>query len=174
MSKVINTEVVDEITSIEKNSKENLTLEALTFLVYTNKIDKVEKDLRKEFKTLNDRQDDVQYLHQVQKAINKATDDKGSLNTTDSLELQELLKEASEKFGIDIPVNKRKFTAQERERLVENIKLTIDDKNVQNELQMQTVNRLNNDRQEIFQLIRSILKPLHDAKIHHAQGIAGR
>jgi len=67
-----------------------------------------------------------------------------------------------------------KYSREERERLVENIRMACDDLNMENDMQIQTVTRLTNERYEAFQLARSIMKPLHEDKINKARALAGR
>lgn len=70
--------------------------------------------------------------------------------------------------------NSKPFTKEMRDRLLDNIRITIDDHNVKNDMQLQTVTRLTNERYETYQMARSIMKTLHDAKTQHARGITGR
>jgi hypothetical protein len=84
-----------------------------------------------------------------------------------------MLKQAKE-YGVDLKDDKFKFNKEERERLIENIRLTIDDCNVLNDMQLQTITRLTTERYESYQLARSIMKPLHEDKTNKARAIAGR
>jgi len=68
--------------------------------------------------------------------------------------------------------DKFKYNKDERDRLVENIRMTIEDLNVKNDMQLQTITRLTNERYESYQMARSILKPLHDDKINKAHAMA--
>ena len=77
-------------------------------------------------------------------------------------------------LGAEIDEEKLKYNNEERERLIENIRMTIEDFNVQNEMQLQMVTRLTNERYESYQMARSILKPLHDDKMSKARAISGR
>ena len=81
-----------------------------------------------------------------------------------------MLKEAKN-LGVQCKDGQHKFTKEERDRLVENIRLTADDMNVKNEMQLQTVNRLTNERFECFQLAKSIFRPLHESKLQIIRGI---
>src|SRR5262245_26427898 len=139
------TDEVDGVTEIEQ--EKDLSLQDLIYLVNRQQIDQIDQKLRKEFSEVQERNAEVRYLHGLLKAINTATDSKGNLDISKSPELQAMIKEASEKYGLDLPVGKTQFTGQERERMVENIRMTCEDLNTQSELQLQTISRLNNERQ---------------------------
>ena len=66
------------------------------------------------------------------------------------------------------------FSREERDGSVENIRITADDINVMNDMQLQTISRLTNERYESYQMARSILKPLHDDKLRKAREISGK
>lgn len=171
MSLTVEQDVIEEIENID--SQEKLSLEALTLLISKGKVNEMETKLREEFRELNERQGKVKYLHNVIKAINAATTEEGKLDVSQSKELLEMLKETHETYDVTIDLEKMNYTSQERDRLIENIKMTVDDFNVQNEMQMQAISRLNNERHELFQLAKSILKPLHEAKTRAAQAARG-
>ncbi len=151
---------------------ENLSLEALILLINTERLKHLQEKTEKEFKELRERQDKVKELHDILKAINAATKDDGKLDISKNEELQAKIERAKE-LGADIPDDKTKFNREERDRMVENIRMTIEDMNVQNDMQLQTISRLTNERYESYQMARSILKPLHEAKSSLARGIRG-
>lgn len=159
-------------TSEGKDPKD-LSLEALLLLLMTERLHKLENDSKKELLELKKRQEKVSYLHKLSKSINTATNPKGELDLKANEELREFLKEAKE-MGVDYDAEKNKYNKDERDRLMENIRMTIDDLNVQNDMQLQTITRLTNERYESYQMARSILKPLHDAKTRMAQNITLR
>lgn len=154
-----------------QNPDGNLSLQDLIYLVNRQQIDQIDKKLRKEFSDVQERNTKVRYLHGLLKAINTATDSKGNLDISETPELQAMIKEANEKHGVELPVGKTKFTGQERERLVENIRMTCDDLNVQSDLQLQTISRLNNERQESFQIAKSMMKAIHEDILHKVQAM---
>ena len=122
-----------------------------------------------ELSELRERQDQVATLHKLLQKINQATYSKGELDCSSNKEIQDLLKEAK-KLGVECKEGQHKFSKEERDRLVENVRLTVDDLNVKNEMQLQSVNRLTNERFECYQMAKSILKPLHEAKMRVLQG----
>lgn len=169
-------EALNDAATVEQTDgapKEELTLEATTLLVTMEMISRLEAKTRNELTTLRERQAKVTFLHKLLKGINHITDDKGALDLTDHADIIELLEQAVE-LGVDVDTTKTTYTTEERTRLVENIRMTCDDLNMQNDMQIQTVTRLTNERYEAFQMARSILKPLHDDKINKARSIAGR
>lgn len=170
VSEIINEAVTDK-SGIDPKK---MSLEALILLLNTERLHQLEKKTMNEFDGLRQRQEQVRFLHQLQKAINASTNDQGEFDCTDNEELQKMMAKAKEKMDVDMQPEKTKYTKEERERLVENIKMTIDDLNVKNDMQLQTVTRLTNERYESYQMARSILKPLHDDKQNKARAIAGR
>ncbi len=167
-------EVSDSIAQVaqSKNPK-NLSLESLLLCLTTDRLHQLENDSRKELQELKERQQKVAFLHKLIKAINTATSPKGEFDCTQHPEISEMFKEAKA-LGVDIDENKLKYNEDERERLVENIRMTVEDLNIQNEMQLQLVSRLTNERYESYQMARSILKPLHDDKLNKARQISGK
>lgn len=150
-----------------------MSLETLILLIHTERLKSIRDQTASEFKELHERQGKVRKLHEAMKGINKETNEKGELHLKEKPELQELLTQAKE-LGLEVNPEKLKYSKEERERLLDNLKMTIEDLNIQNDMQMQTVQRLTNERYESFQMARSILKPLHDDKQNKARQMAGR
>lgn len=161
----ISTEPVEQ----DMSKYENLSLEALVLLLNTERLAKLKESTKKELEELRKRQADVKKLHEAMQAFNTATDDKGQLII--SPELMQHIKNVKE-LDIDVKDNKPLYSKDERDRLVENIRLAVDDLNVDNDLQIQTISRLTNERYESYQMARSILKPLSDAKQRMAREIS--
>lgn len=150
----------------------NLSLESLTLLINMERLKRLESKIATEFIELKKRQDEVTFLHKLIKTINTATINE-ELDCTNNEELKNLLAKAKE-YGVDLKEGKFKYTKEERDRLIENIRITADDNNVLNDMQLQTITRLTTERYESYQLARSIMKPLHDDKTSKARAIAGR
>lgn len=165
------TDAIKEVGAKEIDPN-NLSLEALILLINAERLKHLQDKTEKEFSTLKERQEKVAELHKILKAINAATDSKGELDVTNSDELKGHLAKAKE-LGVDVKDNPGAFNREERDRLVENIRMTVEDLNVQNDMQLQTISRLTNERYESYQMARSILKPLHDAKTSFARGMRG-
>ncbi|MBB65012.1 MAG: hypothetical protein CMO81_08090 [Waddliaceae bacterium] len=153
-------------------SKRNESLEDLILLVNSRKIGDLEGTSNKELEELRERQADVKYLHNVIKLINKMTKEDGSFNCEKDNEVKDVLKKAR-KMGVDIEKKKYVFSKEEKDRLIENIHMTIEDLNTENEMQLQTLSRLTNERYEVWQLTRATTKVLDEAKKQAARGIKG-
>lgn len=163
--------LVDHVPS-EKTDYHQMSIDTLLMLVHSERLKTLKEQSANELKELSDRQAKVRELHDLMKALNKATTEKGDLDISDKPEVAELLRKGKE-HGVNVKEDKRKFTKDERDRLVENVNMTIQDLNVQNDMQFQTIQRLTNERYESFQMVRNTMKPLHDAKQHHARKAAG-
>lgn len=168
VAEVVNN-AISEIEGESANPKK-ISLEALTLLLLAERLKKLEENSKTELEELRARQKKVAFLHKLMKAINTATAKEGTFDCTNLDELREMMAKAKE-MDADIDIEKTVYNNEERERLIENIKMSIEDMNVQNELQLQTVTRVNNERYESYQLARSILKPLHDAKLTTGRNI---
>ena len=166
----IESDVVSEILTDSNNRTSDMSLESLVLLINTERLKYLHQKTHKEFTELKQRQDQVRSLHNLLKKINNATDANGVLDLSNNQELQQLIKDAKE-LGVETIDGKTSYTKEERDRLVDNIRVTSDDLNVLNDMQLQTINRLTNERYESYQMARSILKPLHDAKMRAIKGI---
>lgn len=150
-----------------------LSLEEMILLVTSTKVQSLEQQTAQELSDLKKRQDQVKLLHQLLSLINKSTDSKGAFDGSKIDNISQILQQAKD-LGVDLDPTKLKYSKEERERLVENIRLGCDDLNTQNEIQLQTINRLTNERYEVYQLARSATKSLHEDKISKARAMAGR
>lgn len=153
-------------------STEGLTFESLAILVHAERLNQLESKITDAFIELKNRQDEVSFLHKLIKMINSATAD-GTFDCTDNEELKQLLNKAKD-YGITIQDGKFKYSNDERERLLDNIKITVEDKNVLNDMDLQKITRLTTERYESYQLIRAMMKPLHEDKINKARSAGGR
>jgi len=149
-----------------------MSMESMVLLINAERLRFLENKITKEFKELKERQDKVAFLNSLNKKINSATV-KDELDITSEEELKTMLEKAKE-YGVDVKDGKLKFNKEERDRLIENIRLTVDDLNVLNDMQLQTVTRLTTERYESYQLARSIMKPLHEDKVSKARAMGGR
>lgn len=168
-----NTTINDiNLSAINQGKVVEHNVEALALLVGAERLKFLEGKISKEFKELKERQDQVSSHNKLIKAINSAQNN-GELNIANNEELKAKFARAQE-LGVDINLEKTSYTKDELERLNENIRITIDDLNVLNEMQLQTVNRLLTERYETYQIMRSIVKPLHEDKIAKARAAGGR
>lgn len=167
------TEIKEIVNDNPSKNPSNISLQSLILLVNAERLRFLHDKTHQEFAQLKERQQQVSTLHKLQKGINNAISAKGDFDCSSNKELQDLLKEAKN-LGVETVDGKFKYTAEEKERLIENIRMTVEDLNVQNDMQMQTITNLNNERYESYQLARTIIKPLHDDKLNKARAIAGR
>ncbi|MCB1119198.1 MAG: hypothetical protein KDK65_04485 [Chlamydiia bacterium] len=158
---------------VKKNNKNQYGLQTLAQLLNSSRLDQLSKEAAKELKELRERQQQVRKLHEVLKAINAKTKADGTLDITNDPELQQLLQEAKE-LGVNLDPSKTVYTKEERDRLNDNVRLTVEDLNIENEMQMQTVSRLNNERYESYMMAVRIMRPLHEANMNRAKAMAGR
>ncbi len=166
---VVNSNLVTGNPPVDPN---NLSLEALILLVNAQRIKQLQETTTKKFQDLSQKQKDVAELHKILKAVNAATQEKGELDLTGNADLIALLQRAEE-HGVNVDTTKLKYNNLERDRLVENIRTTVEDFNVENDMMLQEITRLNNERYESWQMARTILKPLHDANTSHARAMRG-
>lgn len=150
-----------------------LSAESLALLLTAERIQQLENDCRKELKELQERQKKVAFLHKLMRTINAGTDAQGKFDATSIQDFEQMLASAKE-FGVELDGTKLTYTPEERDRLLENIRMTVEDYNMLNELQLQTVSRMTTERYESYQMARSILKPHHDDKINKARAIHNR
>ncbi len=163
-------EQINEVVNDPGKSNQDLSLEALILLVNAQRLTNLQKQTTTEFKDLKARQEQVSFLQKLIKKINVSVSQSGELDCTNNNELKEMLQKAKT-MGVDIKEDLNKFNKNEKDALVENLRMTVDDLNVKNDMQLQGINRLTNERYEAYQMARSILKPLHDAKMKVAQGV---
>lgn len=169
------TDVLGEVQRIADKAKDHrhLSLESMTLLITSHRLHKLESDSRRELSELRERQKKVTFLHKLTKTLHSATTSKGELDHSqlppDQLkEVKEMMKHAKE-LGVALNEEKLKYNNEERERLIENIRMTIEDHNIENEMQLQLITRLTNERYEAYQMANRILKPIHDAKINQTR-----
>lgn len=169
-------EVLHSVSSkaLDKNKDpKHLSLESLTVLINANRLHELEKNSRKELSELRERHQKVAFLHKFLKTINAMTSPTHEFDWTNTPELGEMVLKAKE-MGVELDERKFKYGKEERERLLENIRMTVEDLNTLNELQLQTITRLTNERYESYQMARNIAKPEHDAKLSPSRNIHPR
>lgn len=167
-------EVISEASEIDGPvDYSKLSLESLLLLIHTEKLRSLRDRTNNELNELKDRQGIVRNLHKLLRHINTETDEDGNFDCSRDDEIVSLLKQMQE-LGIEVDSSKTKYSTFERDRLIENLRMAVEDFNVQNDMQLQSVSRLTNERYECYQMARSILKPLSDDKLRKAREISGR
>ncbi len=163
---------VGEVVRAEGTPDNNKpSLESLVGLILTRRLSDIANESQTKIKELQDRQKIVRDLHDVMRAVNAY--DQGDIDLSKDQKLKDLLKRAKE-LGVDIKEGKTKYTVEERARLIDNLRMTVEDYNMQNDLQLQALTRLTSEIYESYQLAKSILKPLHDDKINKARAMVLR
>lgn len=161
------------VTGNEELDTSNMSLESLILLINAERLRYLQETTTQKFQDLREKQKKVADIHNIMKAINSATTENGELHIKDNAALQDLLKTASD-LGIEIKADKHSYNAIERDHLMENFRMSVEDLNVDNELMIQEISRLTNERYESYQLAKTCLKPLQDAKHSYARAMRGQ
>ena len=174
MSDSAQTIITDKVnnTNEEPIDLDNISLESLILLINAERLNHLQEQTSSKFEQLREKQNTVSELHKILKALNKATTDQGELNLNNHPELKPLIDRAHE-LGVAIDTNKVVYNTLERDRLVENIRMSVDDLNVENDMLLQEISRLTNERYESYQMARSIMRPLHESKSSLARALRG-
>lgn len=177
---------VGEVLKATSKDLDNLSIDWLVHEILTSRIAALQEETTKEIKELKERQREVNELHDLIAKINKMTEKDGKVKMDD--ELREMLEKAItnpansealnelkiDKDSIKFIKTGDKYSTDDRQRLIENIRMHIEDLNTQNDMQLQTVTKLTNERYETYQMARAIMKPLDEDKKQKARAIAGR
>lgn len=169
-------QIANDVISAVQNSTpindNNLTLEQLIVLINLERVRSLETKSKTELQALKERYGDTRALNDLRKAINNSLTANSNIDCTKNPEIQKMLDKAKT-LGVPVIEGKTLYTKEEADRLLDNIKMTIDDLNIQNDLQMQQVSRLQNEHHDSFQLAMSIIRPVHGAKTSMVRGING-
>ena len=150
----------------------SITIQQLMLLLSNERVEDSRIGSERELRELIERQKVVAELHKVLSGINSETTKEGTLQVKEGTTLHALLKKAEE-LGVSLQKTEGSFERDERERLVQNLRLTIEDLNTRNEMQLQKVTKFTNERYEAYQMARSILKGPDEANKSSARKIAG-
>ncbi len=118
--------------------------------------------------------EEVQKLQDAIKAMTGIQSDDAWNKVKDILELRIRLQQAKEVYGIEFKWPADEYPREDREALTTAIDTTCKDLNLQNDMQMHDINRAYQERLEILQMARSIIKTLHDDKIHKSRSSGSR
>lgn len=160
---------IDETPPPFKHEK----IEGLVFLMLTTRLNYLKDELKKEFTGLQEGQEKVAELHKILQALKSNKGEKGDIDFTNNPELKTMIERAKE-LGVDVKEDKTVYTKEQLNDLFENIRMSVEDLNVRNDMQLQKATRMTSERYESFQLARAIMKPLHDDKHNKARAISGR
>ncbi|MGM0440640.1 MAG: hypothetical protein ACQEP8_05970 [Chlamydiota bacterium] len=146
---------------VNDTGREELSLEALALLVQTQRIDHLEGKMRSKTDEIKGRQGKVRKLHGLLNKINNASDKKGKLDISKNSELKELLDQARD-LGVDIKKDKKTWSKEEKEHLIEDIRMACDDLSSENQMAMQDAQAHMNQRYEVYEMTKNIMKTLHE------------
>jgi hypothetical protein len=178
-------ERISETLEIKDVVKEP-TIDSLVYDILTSRLHQLQKDTTRELEELKERQKEVQNLHDLIAKINSLTDKDGKVTVDE--ELEEMLQNAVtnddnsdavndlkiSKDSLKIVKKGDKYKPEDRQRLIENVRMHVEDLNTQNDMQLQTVTQFTNERYETYQMARAINKPYDEDKKQKARAISGR
>ncbi len=159
-----------EIDAAEEGS--NLTVEELALLLQVDRLETIDQQMQDASTTIRDRQEDIRLLHDAIAKINNALDDKDRLDIADNEELQELFQQLRDELDIDIDPAKTYWKSEEKDRLIEALRFRCEDLNSINQMDLQDIHLFMTKRYEIYELTKSILKPLHQDKVNKARKLS--
>lgn len=159
----LNNESVNKTEKKEKVDFSNMTLETQLNFLHLSRLNDLKNKLDREFGELKKGQNQVMFLHKLLKRINKETNEKGEFDCSNDKEFQELLLKAKD-MGVDINETKFKYNKDDKDRLVDNLRMTIQDLNVNVDMKNQMSSRYMNERYESFHFIKTNMKILDETK----------
>jgi hypothetical protein len=139
--------------------KRDISLTESLGLLKTVCVSRADAKIRTEADELDARGENVRSLHELLKAINSTTDKENGIDWTNKPELVSLLDTAKE-LGVNVPEDQLKFEADDKHRLTENVRMTLDALNLQNQRQYQRVTRLQQERTQVLQEVMGLLQRL--------------
>lgn len=154
-----------------KNPNADLSLEALIELIRAERLKHLKSQSDNQFKELKAAQKEVATLQDLIQSINAATKADGTLDLEKNPDLKAQI-DAAKELGVEVNAQ-NKFNKEERDRLIENIRMTIQNKNTDIDMQLQTTSLLTSECFETYQMLRQILKPAHEMKLACARATKG-
>lgn len=118
--------------------------------------------------------EEVQELFDALRDITKIKDNDTWVKVQDIIELRERLQQARDTYHIEFKWPMEEYSREERDSLIAAIDMTAKDLGLQNDMQMQDLNRSYQERLEILQMARTIMKALNDDKVHKARSSGSR
>lgn len=152
------------------HAEEEQSLETLLWMIRAGHLETLTKKSKEGFQKAAESQKVVAELYDCIKAINRATKGQDSLDISKDDALKTILKRANE-LECEIELEKMTYTKEERERLLENIRMTVDEKNTDNDLHIQEMTRNYTGQNEMFNLLKSSFGKLDDIKRSILRGL---
>lgn len=172
MSNISQVHKGEGIDGVADNS-EDWELEKLAFYVHMERLAYLDKVSAEETAKAADSQAIVAKLYNLIGRINEITDkEKGTIKVEKGSELEKLLKEA-QKEGVNISKFEGEFNEREVQRLLENIKYVVEERNAFGSNLTQKLQRFINERYEMYTMTGKFQKGWHDDKTNKARAIKG-
>lgn len=155
------TPLVDETQSIAPTSAtDRCSLQWISYALSQNAISQNIDSQRNELKQLKEEQDKVRSMQELQQAIAVVGDDTSSIAITDNL--QEAMNSAKE-YGANIPeYNDNVINHAQRIDLQDRLRIAIEHLNQDNDLRLQGISRITNVLHEMYALMRTIMRTMHE------------
>ncbi len=118
--------------------------------------------------------EEVQQLLDAVRGITGITSAEEWTKVSDIIEIKRRLQEAKDLYHMDFKWPAEEFSKEEREALTSALDTSCKDCNLQNDMQMHDLNRAYQERLEILQMARGIIKALHDDKVHKSRSAGQR
>lgn len=149
---------------------EKLIGEAKQYSLDADKLEQEADQLEKDAEKLTNEADQSIDPKQIKKLKAEAAQKKkeAKVKRDDASEMKDIA------HSVQLLIDHKKISREEKVSLVENIRSTFDDLNSINQYQVQTTNRLNNERHETLLMARMIMKTLHESITHMARAASGR
>lgn len=173
---------VDQLLATHGVEEKRQSLESLLLEIRAARTQYIRDSIVKEVKELKERQSEVKSYHEIIAKINALTDKEGEVKVDE--ELCDMLKKAVSADGeggdkidggsLKILAVGESYRPEDRVRIIETLRMHIEDLNTQNEMQIQSVTQFNNELFETYQMLRAIDKPYDAAGRQCARSIAGR
>lgn len=172
----------ESINQVRANG--NPSVDGLIRDILTANLNTLMGNKKSELDQVLERQLAVKKYHDLLAKINKMTDKDGKVKVDE--ELEKMLNDAVKANGASEDDNKYKmedlkilpkgkeYKTEERQRLIENIRMHTEDLNTQNDMQMNKVTHFTNQTYELYQGMRSIPKSTEESKKFMVRNVAGR
>lgn len=165
---------IDALQAVDHERKGLLTDEAkLIYLRKTGEMKAEYDQLAAEVKVRTSR---MGFINEIQAAINSATTEEHELDLTNQEQLQLKLKRAVEEFGVDLPIyegSKMKYTARERDRLIQNLDLAAKTWIEDNKSQQQKMDVLMRESNMLMTMLTSTKKEESNPIMQMARNLKG-
>jgi hypothetical protein len=168
------------VKPVEK-SIDDYSIHELLELIRLERTKNLNESHEKELKELTKRQAQVRFLANLKRIVTLANQDNGGFNANIE-ELQKLIAKANESENEELKTllqdagiveGKESYTKEEKTNILDSIRLSIEQLNVLNDMQMQVVTRLESETNDTIQMCLAGQKPLNNVISAMARAIKG-